>query len=60
MMARRLHAKPALARILVHKTGPLSDYPDAEIAEYGAVFARGIAEVGRIISKVVVRPAGTG
>jgi len=56
-MGRRLHAKPALARILVHKTGPLSDYPDAEIAEYGAVFARGIAEVGRIISKVVVRPS---
>lgn len=57
MMARRLQAKPAIARILVHKTGPLSDYPDADIAEYSAVFARGIAEVGRSISTVVVRPS---
>ena len=45
MMARRLAQRPALARILVHKPGPLSDYPDADIAEYADVFRRGIEEV---------------
>src|SRR6266481_4635178 len=30
MMARRLAGRPPLARILVHKTGPLSDYADAD------------------------------
>jgi hypothetical protein len=56
MMVRRLQAKPALARILVHKTGPLSDYPDPDVTEYSEVFARGIAEVGSIVGKAVVRP----
>jgi 7-cyano-7-deazaguanine synthase in queuosine biosynthesis len=57
MMARRLKARPDLARILVRKPGPLSDYPDADIAEYAAVFARGIAEVSRLVSKTVVQPS---
>jgi hypothetical protein len=56
MMARRLRVNPALARILVHKTGPLSDYPDGVTTQYGDVFARGIAEVGKIVGKAVVRP----
>ena len=49
--------RKALARVLVHKTGPLSDYPAADIGEYSAVFARGITEVGRIVTKAVVRPS---
>lgn len=56
MMARRLSQHPELARILVHKTGPLTDYTDGEVADYSAVFARGIEEVGAIVNNVVVRP----
>ena len=56
LMAKRLTDKPNLARILVHKSGPLSDYSDQEIAEYADVFARGIEEVADIVSRVIVRP----
>jgi hypothetical protein len=56
MMARRLAARPELARILVHKSGPLSDYSDGEIADYADVFRRGIEEVGAIVNDAVVRP----
>ena len=56
LMARRLSGRPDLARILVHKTGPLSDYPDADLGEYAAVFARGIAEVGAFVRTVKVQP----
>lgn len=56
MMAQRLTRHPEVARILVHKSGPLSDYSEREIADYTAVFQRGIAEVGAILKNVVVRP----
>ena len=56
MMARRLAQRPSLSRLLVHKSGPLSDYMEAEIADYAGVFARGIAEVAAIVNPVVVRP----
>src|SRR5205823_1874640 len=39
MIARRLSQRPALARILVHKSGPLSDYPAVDVAQYTGVFA---------------------
>lgn len=57
MMARRLAQRPRLARILVHKSGPLSDYPYADIAEYSDVFRRGIEEVDNVTGSAVVRPA---
>ena len=38
MMARRLSRRPELTRILIRKSGPLSDYPDGEIAQYADVF----------------------
>jgi hypothetical protein len=57
MMAERLRARPDLATILIRKPGPLADYGDADIAAYAAVFARGIAEVSRIIGKTVVKPS---
>lgn len=57
MIGRRLAQVPALARILVHKTGPLADYPANDIAEYAAVFRRGIAEVGAIVDDVVIEAA---
>ena len=56
MMARRLEERPALARILIYKSGPLSDYPDSDITAYAGVFARGIEEVSEIVSPIVVRP----
>lgn len=56
MMARRLAQQPALARILVHKSGPLSDYSNGDIAEYADVFRRGIAEVDAVTGSVMVHP----
>ena len=55
MMHRRLVQHPELAKILIHKTGPLSDYSEDEIMEYTAIFQRGIEEVGAIVNDVVVR-----
>jgi hypothetical protein len=57
MIARRLEQRPALARVLVHKPGPLSDYIAADIANYAEVFRRGIKEVHSLTGSVVVRPA---
>jgi hypothetical protein len=56
MMARRLEKRPGLARILVHKSGPLSDYPEADIVQYADVFRRGIEEVDNVTGLVKVRP----
>ena len=52
MMHRRLLKKPELASVLIHKTGPLADYSASEIADYAAVFKRGIEEVGALVEKV--------
>jgi 7-cyano-7-deazaguanine synthase in queuosine biosynthesis len=57
MMGRRLAQAPALAEILVHKTGPLADYSADEIAEYAAVFRRGIVEVSTIVDDVAIEAA---
>lgn len=57
MMVDRLAKQPALASILVHKSGPLSDYPEAEIDQYADVFRRGIAEIGNMIRDVKVKPS---
>lgn len=57
LMARRLAKRPALARILVQKSGPLSDYTAAEITEYANVLSRGIAEVASLVENADVRPA---
>jgi hypothetical protein len=54
MMHRRLVRQPDVASILIHKTGPLSDYSDREIDEYTSVFSRGIAEVAALLEDVVV------
>jgi len=57
MIAGRLAQRPALARIFVHKSGPLSDYSDAEVAEYADVFRRGIEEVNTVTGRALVRRA---
>jgi hypothetical protein len=54
LMARRLKRQPKLSTVLVHKPGPLSDYEPKDVADYAGVFARGIKEVGALISRVVV------
>ena len=55
-MARRLEKRPSLARILVHKSGPLSDYPGADVEQYADVFLRGIEEVDNVTGPAKVRP----
>lgn len=55
LMLARLRRDPKLAKILVHKPGPLIDAP-AEIPDYADVFRRGVYEVGKILDGVTVKP----
>lgn len=57
LMAKRIKAKPGLAKILVHKPGPLHDEPDA-IPDYADVFRRGVLEVAELLKGVRARPGG--
>jgi len=57
MIARRLKGRPGLEKILVHKSGPLSDYTAAEVAKYADVFRRGVEEVDKVTGRAAVRPA---
>lgn len=57
LMAKRIKAKPDIAKILVHKPGPLSDRPD-EIPDYADVFRRGVVEVSELLKGVRARPGG--
>ena len=56
VMNARLRRAPSLARIIVRKPGPLSDYGDDEVRRYAGVFRRGIFEVGEALSTVDARP----
>jgi len=55
-LAERLHVKPGIAGALVRKPGPLNDYTPFEIADYAAVFKRGIEEVASLVETTKVRP----
>lgn len=57
LMAKRIKTKPDLAKILVHKPGPLHNKPD-EIPEYADVFRRGVLEVAELLKGVRARPGG--
>ena len=57
LMASRLKKTPGLAKILVHKPGPLIDSPD-EIPDYADVFRRGVLEVDKLLHGVKARPGG--
>lgn len=57
LMVKRIKKAPGLAKILVHKPGPLIDAPD-EIPDYADVFCRGILEVGKLLQGVKARPGG--
>lgn len=52
---RRLAKRPELARVLIHKPGPLSDHPD-RIDAYAEVYRRGLEEVGAILTDVRTAP----
>ncbi len=55
-MKRQLSKSANQHKILVHKSGPLSDYPQTDINEYAEVFRRGIEEVDAILKDVTVKP----
>ena len=57
LMANRIRKTPGLAKILVHKPGPLVDTPN-EISDYADVFRRGVIEVGELLQGVNARPGG--
>lgn len=55
LAARRVAKRPELARFLIHKPGPLSDYPD-RLDAYADVYRRGLTEVGRLLTGVTTAP----
>lgn len=56
LMAARLKNDPSVAKVIVHKSGPLTDYPPQDISHYSDVFLRGISEVHELIEHANVRP----
>lgn len=48
----RLHSQPSLAKLLIHKPGPLSDLSDKEMKILSDVYQRGMAEVAMFLSSV--------
>ena len=52
---RRLAERPDLAKILIHKPGPLKDYPD-RLDAYADVYRRGLEEVGTMLAGVRTAP----
>jgi len=56
LLAQRIERRPALAKILVHKPGPLIDVP-SEVADYADVFRRGVLEVAGLLDGVTAKPS---
>lgn len=56
LMAERIEKRPELAKILIHKPGPLIDAP-SEVLAYADVFRRGILEVGNLLDGVTAKPS---
>lgn len=52
----RLRQRPGLAKLLIHKPGPLSDNPGNH-DELAGVYSRGLAEVGALLAGVKTRPS---
>lgn len=57
LITNRIKRAPELAKILVHKPGPLVDAPD-ELQDYADVFRRGVLEVGALLQGVRAEPGG--
>ena len=56
LMIHRLNKQPNVAKQMIRKPGPLTDYTAQELEEYEGVFVRGISEVGDIVKGVTVEP----
>jgi hypothetical protein len=56
LAAARLNARPGLAKLLIHKPGPLHDDP-ATLADLASVYTRGLAEVGALLTGVRTKPS---
>lgn len=56
LMVSRIQEGPELAKILVHKPGPLTDAPD-EVSAYAEVFRRGVMEVAELLKGVNCKPS---
>lgn len=52
----RLRARPELARLLIHKPGPLSDESPSRIAALADVYHRGMEEVAAFVAGICARP----
>ena len=52
----RLRGRPDLAKLLIHKPGPLYDHDLADQTAMAGVYARGLEEVGRLLDGVRTRP----
>ena len=55
MAISRIAKRSNLAAVLVHKPGPLSDFPDRR-NEYAEVYRRGLEEVGQLLVGVKTAP----
>ncbi len=56
MAIQRLQARPELAELLIHKSGPLSQESDARQAELAGVYLRGMMEVAELLEGVETEP----
>ena len=52
----RLKARPQLAKMLIHKPGPLYDNPE-RLDALASVYQRGLDEVGVLLKGVKARPS---
>jgi hypothetical protein len=52
---QRVRAKPDLTKLLVHKSGPLTDHPD-RLTALSEVYRRGLSELGALLKDVVTHP----
>lgn len=52
----RLRQRPDLAKLLIHKPGPLTDVI-AEADQLANVYVRGMQEVAEVVSDVIARPS---
>lgn len=52
----RIHARPELASILIHKPGPLFDESSTRQASLAGVYRRGLEEVGALLTGVRTQP----
>ncbi|MCY4264072.1 MAG: hypothetical protein OXE78_04365, partial [Gammaproteobacteria bacterium] len=53
---RRLDERPGLAKLLIHKPGPLSDYPE-RLDDYADLYRRGLEEVKVLLDGVSTVPS---